>query len=302
MTSQRITRRDFLKLKSRQQTTLNSTRQSTKHYLLDADGYTLTENFFRRRIGFLPQINTAQWALRISGMVETPLSLNYASLMKEPQIEIAATILCQDSSSSNFLMGNARWQGILFQNLIDQAQVKPESNAVQFIAGDGYMMTFPLDQLDRAVLAFSMNGEPLKPDHGYPARIILPGQYGQKMPKWIQRIEFIDTVNAHANTDDDVAVIAAILNPKPFEPVERSITLSGVAYAGDRTIFEVELSVDDGPWMPVQISGQSPFSWTQWHIDWTAPAPGDYLFKVRAADNSGFTQTQEHTVVIRVAK
>lgn len=296
MTSQHISRRNFLKAGHGQRPTLHR----VKRYLPDADGYTSTEDFFKHRRGFLPNVASENWLLRISGLVENPLTLDYAALTQQQQIERPATVLCRESSATNLLMGHARWTGIPFRALLDQARVDETATHVHFIAADGYATSLALNQLDQALLAFGMNGQPLTREHGYPARLIVPGLYGEKMPKWIHRIEFSDQpLDAVTSADAEVSLVAAILSPKPIEPVGLSTLLTGVAFAGSRAITHVEVSIDDGAWMPVAIPSGAASSWTQWKIDWTAPAPGDYLVTVRAYDSHDFAQ---HAIIVRVTE
>ena len=94
------------------------------------------------------------------------------------------------------LVGNAEWGGTPLSNVLDLAGVKSEAIRVKFYSdsSDGYTTSIPLERAlrDEVILAWEMNGEPLPSKHGFPLRLINPGHYGQKMPKWITRIELID--------------------------------------------------------------------------------------------------------------
>jgi hypothetical protein len=285
--------------------------------LLGEDGYTPTANFYRQQLRFVPQITPVFWALRMHGMVEKPLTLTHDDLEKLPLSELDCTLACVNSSNRNPMIGHARWAGVPMSHLLQQ--VIPTTNAryAQFYATDGYTTYIETEKLSDALLAHQMNGKTLPQEHGYPARLIVPGLYGYKMPKWIQRIEFTDTPTAGFwetrgwSATGEMQTTSVILTPHQQEPISGMVTFSGIAHGGKNPITQVEISVNDSPWMPVAIATGQPYSWTPWQIDWTAPAPGDYLVKVRASDSTGFTQTEStsafpngptaiHSMVVRV--
>lgn len=281
------------------------------------DGYTPTSHFYRQQLRYTPQITPVFWALRLYGMVEKPLTLTYEQVLKLPTVELPCTLACIGSSARNAMVGHALWRGVPIANLLEQVNPTANGRYVQFHAADGYTTYIEAEKLDGALLAYQMNGEPLPQAHGYPARLIIPGLYGYKMPKWIQRIEFTDTPVAGFWEErgwvasGEMQTSSTIFSPHHLQTVEGTVVLSGIAYAGSRTIATVEISVNDSPWMPVPVASSERYSWTPWQIEWTPPAPGDYLIKVRASDSSGFTQVENtptfpngptsiHNIVVRV--
>jgi len=322
MNQKQVTRRNFLRAARqitprRTPTVSDQNTVATISSLIGLDGYTPTDNFYRQQLRYVPQITPVFWALRLYGLVEKGVILTHDKLAALPFSDMPCTIACIGGSARHPMIGHALWSGIPMGVLLDR--VRPASNAryAQFYAADGYTTYVETEKLENALLAFHMNGAPLPREHGYPARIIMPGLYGYKMPKWIQRIEFTDSPTPGFWEERGWSVTGAmqtmstILTPRHLESAKELVQLSGVAYAGERSITAIEISVNDTPWMPVPFTESEPYSWTRWQIDWTPPAPGDYLIKVRASDSGGFTQAEAttafphgqsaiHTIVVHV--
>jgi DMSO/TMAO reductase YedYZ molybdopterin-dependent catalytic subunit len=303
MAHQQITRRNFLRaaLQGRPESASIAEAQHVTEIrispLVDADGYTPTAHFYRQQLGYIPQITPVFWALRLYGQVEKVLTFTHEELTALPTTEVSCTLACIGSSTRNPMIGHARWSGVPMQALLER--VRPTANArfVQFYAADGYTTYLETEKLDNTLLAFQMNGAVLPQEHGYPARLIVPGLYGYKMPKWIQRIELTDTPKPGFweergwSATGDMQTTSAILTPHHLETVHDTIQLSGIAYAGDRSVAAIEISVNDAPWMPVSFTPAEPYRWTRWQIDWTPTVSSDHLIKVRATDSNGFTQS-----------
>jgi hypothetical protein len=150
------------------------------------------------------------------------------------------------------------------------------------------------------LLVYEINGEPLPPAHGYPLRILMAGLYGQKMPKWLTNIEFIDERFLgywESKGWSDIASVqtnSIVWQPRDLDVLPAGARpVYGVAFAGLRRITSVEVRVDDGDWIPAELlQDPSPLVWTQWSFEWI-PAPGRHALAVRATDETGFTQTSE---------
>ncbi|MEO8610061.1 MAG: molybdopterin-dependent oxidoreductase [Chloroflexota bacterium] len=269
-----------------------------KSPLIDDNGYTPISQFYRQQLQSIPQITSIYWALRMYGLVETAQTFTYEDLLKLPSIQLAATLSCIGGSAQKPMIGHARWTGIPLWALLDR--VNPVSNAkyAQFYSTDGYTTYLEIEKLSDAILAYQMNGEALPREHGYPARLIVPGLYGYKMPKWIQRIEFTDTPQPGFwekrgwSATGAVQTMSTILSPHHQATVQDNVQLSGVAYAGSKTIEKIEISINDAPWMPIPFNPSASNTWALWQAEWKAPAPGDYLIKVRTQDDQGFTQSE----------
>lgn len=280
---------------------------------------TPTEQFFYQKIRTVPSIQRDTWTLWVGGLVENPLVLNYQELQTLPLSNMVCTVACVGNPAGGNWMGNGLWRGTSIHNVLEQATATPEARYVHFLSADDYATSLPLDRVSDAILAFELNGHTLTPEHGFPVRLIVPGLYGYKMPKWLQKIELSDAPLAGFwegrgwSADGEVQTTSAIFSPRPAEAVSGIVTISGIAYAGTRRITQVEVSIDSGSWMPVPFAASTPPRWTSWQIDWTPPAPGEYLVKVRATDSDGFTQNQDasakpfpngarglHSIVVRV--
>ena len=164
-------------------------------------------------------------------------------------------------------------------------------------------MDLALDGRD-ALVAVGMNGEPLPLEHGFPARLVVPGLYGYvSATKWLTRITLTTMEDfdgywiprgwakeAPVKTQSriDVPRSGASLSPG-------SQVVAGVAWAQHRGIERVEVRVDDGPWMEAELGDEvSIDAWRQWWVPWDA-TPGDHRLQVRATDGDGATQTERRT-------
>lgn len=239
------------------------------------------------------------WRLTIDGWVENPLELTYEAIRHLPEVEAAHTLECIGNPIGGSLIGNAVWGGCWLRDLLDQVQVKPEAKEAKFYASDGYSTSVDMRWINQAgvLLAYKMNGQLLPREHGYPLRLLIPGLYGQKMPKWIERIEFIDYEykgyweSRGWSDSGDVQTNAIIQTPPHQTRVQGQVYIQGVAYAGKRAITSVEVRVDGGAWMPATlVQGDSPVVWTQWYIAWHPATTGTYEIEVRSTDETGFTQ------------
>jgi DMSO/TMAO reductase YedYZ molybdopterin-dependent catalytic subunit len=276
-----------------------------------APEYTTNQLFFRQQAFGLPTLNAAQWCLSIgaasalTGMARNPLILDYQDILALASSERTCVIACAGGGG---LIGSALWSGIPLHDLFAQVDIYAPARYAHFFGADGYTTSLALDQLDDALLAYSMNGETLSQEHGFPVRLIAPGLSGYKMPKWIQRIEFGVTPlvgfweSRGWSQDGTAQITAAILSPRHHDAFNGEINMSGVAFAGMRSISAVELSIDGGEWMPVNGSNllmpESPSMWTRWHITWTPLNPGEFRVSVRASDEFG-AQSNPHSITIR---
>lgn len=278
------TRRNFLRLPS------SGSPASTPNR------YTANETFFRQQLRHVPPVDPTYWALTIGGLLQRPLVLNHQAFHDRPSTAVDAAVACVGSTAAQPIIGHACWRGVPLQLLLDEVVPRDNATYAQFFSADGYTTFIETERLTDAILAYEMNGVPLPPEHGFPVRLVVPGLYGYKMPKWVQRIQLTDTPTKGFweergwSAAGIAQTLSGILTPRHLETVSGTVTFSGFAYAGERAVTQIELSVDDAPWMPVAFTPKTPSSWVTWSIEWTPPAPGDYLIKVRAADSSGFIQ------------
>ncbi len=253
-----------------------------------------------------PELKAEDWSLKVDGLVDNPITLDYATIKSFPAFEDTRTLECIGNPVGGDLIGNIRWKGFDAQEILTRVKVKPTATHVKFECADGYSTSVELKWITQpnVMLAYEMNGGPLTNIHGFPIRILMPGLYGQKMPRWITHIEFIDSYYRgfwESRGWSDVASVqtnSIIKGPSNgyFVTAGTMLALQGVAYAGDRKITKIEVQVDDGEWTPASVTpGPTPLSWTQWYLTWTPPAPGTYRVAVRATDETAFVQTNEAT-------
>jgi DMSO/TMAO reductase YedYZ molybdopterin-dependent catalytic subunit len=143
---------------------------------------TANEDFYRIDTALLPpSVDASTWQLRIHGLVEHEVTITMAELLDLPLEEHYVSLACVSNEVGGDLVGNAKWLGYPIRDLL--ARAKPQAGADMVLSGsdDGFTASTPLEVLtdDRAaLLAVGMNDHALPRDHGYPARLVVPGLYG----------------------------------------------------------------------------------------------------------------------------
>ena len=271
---------------------------------------TPNDRFYRIDTSLLtPRLNASSWTLEVNGMVDHPFTMNYQELLDMPLIEQYVTIACVSNEVGGGLVGNAKWRGARLADVLDRAGVQDGATQIVGRAYDGFTVGFPtswLDNPDReAMVAVAMNDEPLPPEHGYPARLIVPGLYGYvSATKWLTNIELttLEAFDAYW-VPKGWAKEAPILTQSRIDVPKNgagglsagTLPVAGVAWAPDRGISKVEVQVDDGHWVEAEMSNPiSDATWVQWVYRWNASA-GRHTLAVRATDGNGDAQTAERT-------
>jgi DMSO/TMAO reductase YedYZ molybdopterin-dependent catalytic subunit len=252
-----------------------------------------------------PDVDPGSWRLRIDGLVGTPITLTYDQLLSLPATEQYVTMQCISNDVGGNLVGTAKWTGVPLAALLRRAGGVPaRAVRVVFHAVGGYTDSLPVAKAmdGSTVVAYGMNGQTLPRAHGYPARIIAPGIYGMKSVKWLQRIEVVDyDYKGYWQRDagwDNLAVIktaSRIDVPQELSSVRGEAMVAGVAWAGDRGIEGVEVSVDGGAsWMRAILRRPiSRTTWRQWRLPWRPASSGKTVVQVRAIDGQGRVQTSQ---------
>jgi DMSO/TMAO reductase YedYZ molybdopterin-dependent catalytic subunit len=257
----------------------------------------------------VPRVDPARWSLEVRGMVDEPFTLSYDELLALPHVEADVTLSCVSNMVGGDLVGNARWQGVPLHVLLERAGVRPGATQLLGRSVDGFSAGFPTElavAIPEAMVAVAMNGEPLPADHGFPARIVVPGLYGYvSATKWLQAIE-LTTFEAVEGywiprgwaREGPVKTQSRIDVPRPSSTVPAGRTaVAGVAWAPTRGIERVEVQVDDGAWVEARLADALHVdTWRQWVHEWEA-TPGRHTLAVRATDGTGETQTAERTPV-----
>jgi DMSO/TMAO reductase YedYZ molybdopterin-dependent catalytic subunit len=152
-------------------------------------GQVLTEKFPVLHFGRTPDYaDLSRWDFRVFGEVESPFDLKWAALKALPSTQVTLDIHCVTRWSKL----DTVWDGVAFTHIAEVAQPRPTARFVILHAEHGFTSNVPLEiAMDpHCVLAWSYDGRPLEPDHGYPLRAIVPGRYFWKSAKWLRGVEF----------------------------------------------------------------------------------------------------------------
>lgn len=301
---------------------------------------TPTRLFFVRNHFDVPALDAATWRLRIDGLVERPASLSLEQLQAYPQHTVFATMECAGNGRSYLkerqagvqwgagAIAHAEWTGVPLHLILKDRGIKPGAVEIVFDGADcgqepdqaapeNFARSLPLKKaLDRnTLIALRMNGEPLTPEHGFPARLLVPGWYGVASVKWLTRLQATErpfhgyyqnkkyTIQARTASGVEkviiqtMAVKSEIIRPREGETLGIGTQrVFGVAWAGETTVGKVEVSTDGGhSWGDADLIGlQAPYSWALWEYLWEVATPGPYALMARATAANGATQPLEH--------
>jgi len=249
-----------------------------------------------------PQVDPRSWRLRVSGLVDRELHLTYDDLLALPQTEAWVTLGCVGNRVGGSLVGTTRWQGVLLADLLRQAGPRPGAVQVVGRSVDGYTGAFPLSlALDgrTALVAVAMGGEPLPVEHGFPARLLVPGLYGyESAVKWLAGIELADAAFEAFWVPRGYAKVAEARTTSRIDTPARgarvragAVAVAGMAWAPHRGVQRVEVAVDGGAWRPAELAPATlgPDAWRPWRWTWQA-VPGEHVLAVRTTDATGSVQ------------
>ncbi|MBJ7336177.1 molybdopterin-dependent oxidoreductase [Mycolicibacterium sp.] len=259
----------------------------------------------------VPQLSRADWRLKIHGMVDREVSLSFDDLQRFEVVERVVTLTCVSNPVGGDLISNAKWTGYRVRDLLAGAGIHSDADMVLSTSIDGFTAGTPVealtDQRD-ALLAIGMNDAPLPTEHGYPARLVVPGLYGYvSATKWVTDLELTRFDRAQAYwtrlgwaARGPIKTESKIEVPKSGQVVPRGpVTFGGVAWAQLRGIKAVEVRIDDGPWQQAQLGASySNDAWRLWSFPWQANDPGAHTFSVRATDGTGTVQTSDEADVV----
>ena len=277
--------------------------------LFDETPYLTPNNEFYRidtALAF-PNVNIDSWSFEINGMVDTPSKFTYADLLAMPQSEHVVTLCCVSNEVGGDLIGNAVFRGVMLRDLLERAGVQSGAEQVYSTSLDGWTCGFPVavavDGRD-AMVAIGMNGETLPLEHGYPARLVVPGLYGYvSATKWLAEIKLTSWDDQGYWVPRGWSALGPVKTESRIDvPRSRNVkvgkqAIAGVAWAQHRGIAQVEVQIDDGEWQPATLAADvSIDTWRQWLLEWE-PTPGKYTLRVRATDQNGDTQTEDETPV-----
>ena len=253
----------------------------------------------------VPQLDTADWSLRVYGMVDREVTIDWATLMAKPMQNALVTLMCVSNEVGGDLTGNAVWTGWPVRELLKMAGPKPGADMVLSTSSDGWTAGTPLSVLSdarNALLAIGMNGQPLPMEHGFPVRLVVPGLYG-----YVSATKWVTSLKVTRFADDEgywtprgwsalgpVKTQSRIDVPRAGARVSAGkVAIAGIAWAQHRGIAVVQVRVDDGEWQGARLAEEPTIdSWRQWVMEWQA-SRGSHTISVRAIDKNGVAQTEK---------
>lgn len=281
---------------------------------------------FERHHAGVPDIDPDEYRLLIHGLVDRPLIFDLNALSRYPLVSRIQFLECSGNSGGNNapeppqqsaggihgLVSCSNWTGVPLAVLLQEAGVKPEGRWLLAEGADAAAMvrSVPMDKaLDDAMVALYQNGERLRPEQGYPARLFLPGWEGNQNVKWLRRIKVTtEPVMAKDETSKYSDLLPdgrALLFTFPME-VKSLITspsgtmkmqgpglyqISGIAWSGAGRIRRVEVSADGGrSWAEAALDEPVlPKALTRFRLPWRWNG-GPAVLQSRAIDETGAVQ------------
>jgi len=254
----------------------------------------------------VPQLSHGDWRLRIHGMVDHEASYSFDDLAGFDVIEMVTTLTCVSNPVGGKLISTGIWTGYRVADLLAVAGVHADSDMMLSTSVDGFTAGTPVEALTdgrNALLAVGLNGQPLPIEHGYPARLVIPGLYGYvSATKWIVDMELTRFDRAEAYWTQQgwaprgpIKTESRIDVPKGGQRVPMGpVVFGGVAWAQNRGVRAVEVRIDGEVWRPAELGASySNQTWRLWSLPWQAKTPGKHTITVRATDNTGATQTAD---------
>jgi DMSO/TMAO reductase YedYZ molybdopterin-dependent catalytic subunit len=252
----------------------------------------------------VPRIDPTTWRLKITGMVENEVEIDFAELLALPLEESTTTLACVSNYVGGDLIGNAVWLGYPIRELLKRAKPARNADMVLSTSQDGFTAGTPIEALTdgrNAILAVGMNGEPLPLEHGYPVRMVVPGLYGYvSATKWVVELKLtrFDQEQGYWTPRGwselgPVKLSSRIDVPRAGTTVAAgSVVIAGVAWSQHVGVSAVAVQIDDGPWNEATLADAiSVDTWRQWAYTWPDAPTGDHSVKIRATDAQGLGQT-----------
>ncbi|HEX7197283.1 MAG TPA: sulfite oxidase [Candidatus Limnocylindria bacterium] len=282
----------------------------------------------------VPALDVRSWRLDLVGAFERPRTWTLDELAALPAVERTITLECAGNGRALMTptppgtpwglgaVSTASFGGIRLVDLL--AECRPRRSVVELVftgADRGAVepegaipYQFNLDlataTTDGPMLAWTMGGEPLTPEHGFPVRLVVPGHYGMRSVKWLTSITAVEhpfgghfprkyRYRGEKGVPDETPVGPMRVRSLFTWPLEgarlapQPVTLRGIAWSGEGQVTDVEIGID-GSWLPARVEGPldgtGPVSWA---LPWSPTHPGRHLLEVRATDEAGNRQPTE---------
>ena len=293
-------------------------------------------SFYIRNHGPAPALGIDAWQCLVDGAVERPLALSWSQLQALAPVTRRVTLECAGNGRAHMAqpaegtpwqygaVGTAEFSGVPLRALLEQAGVRAEAVEVLFTGADGlqtdagktrpFQRSLPLEVAlgGDCLLAWSMNGETLTRQHGYPLRLVVPGWYGMASVKWLVRITVLDArFEGYYQSERYVfkgergmpegapvtrqRVRAVIVYPADGATLPRgALRIAGTAWSGEAPVARVEVSLDDGrSWVQADVGRGSPGAASAWSLTWNPSSAGVLAIMARATDGKGNTQPMQ---------
>ena len=297
---------------------------------------TRTSSFYVRNHFQVPKVSVSDWKLVIDGEVDSPRVFTYDELRNMKSSAVDTVVECAGNGRRGFAapahgevlwgsgaVGAARWVGIPLRSLLKACKPQPSSGEVVFEGLDSgtlpkvgplrYTRSLPLGKAlhECTLVALRMNGRRLSREHGYPARLIVPGWYGMASVKWLTRVSLRSgsPYKAHFNGTKyvyvterggreesepvtEMRVKSLITYPLSGQRVApgRPLFVRGKAWSGAAPIARVEVNLGGG-WEDAELfHPKGAFSWSSWEVRWTPERRGEVTLLARATDERGNVQ------------
>lgn len=268
---------------------------------------TSLDEFYVQSYALPPRVKLEEWRLKVTGAVTQPLTLTFQDILNAPQENFYLTMECIGNPAGGNLIGNAQWLGTPLLPFLERAGIGPEALEFKLHGADWYETTLPVADVMRSEvrLVHQMNGTSLTQAYGYPLRMLIPGHFGQKQPKWLVEIEAIPNQKRGFWERQGWSNTAEIptygmrqvqetrvwnrhhqvsLSQTGEKNWSQGILIAGVALDKSTPIQTIQVSTDGGEtWEQAeQNHPESPHEGTLWRYLWQPSQPGKYTLLAQA--------------------
>lgn len=280
---------------------------------------------FERHHNGVPLIDPSRHRLLVHGLVEHPLIFTMDELKRFPATSRIAFVECSGNSGKEWkgpkgktvqeihgLTSTSEWTGVRLSTVLQEAHLQPEATWVLAEGSDAAAMTrsIPLDRVwDNALLCYAQNGEPLRPEQGYPLRLLLPGWEGNTCIKWLRRLKLVsaplmtrEETSKYTDLMPDgtarqftfeMEAKSVITSPSGGQRLKASgfVEIRGLAWSGRGRVEKVEVSVDGGQtWQEAELQNPIlPQCHTRFRFAWHWEGQ-EAILQSRCTDETGYQQ------------
>ena len=293
------------------------------------DWITPVEDFFAVAHYGYDRVDAENYRLRLTGLVDRPLSLSLDQIKSRPRVERTTVFECGGNGRGllHGMVGNATWGGAELLPLLEEVGVAGDAEEIHFWAADKgveeirggeyeqhFARSMSLEDIraTNPIVAYEMNGDPLTVVHGFPVRLIVPGWYGVAQVKWLDRIDVsADRLMTRFMARDYVTLMGrevdgmtewvetSVTRQRPKSVIARvtrtsdRFTIFGAAWTDGTPLDRVEVRVDAGGWEAAELERpDDPCSWTFFTLETPALPAGEHTLVSRATDIGGRTQPE----------